>query len=145
MYNSLAVDLLTVKAIYETICMPLICPPTVVLTCSVLLLLLWAVCKLQYLITYIHLPDKLECISKCLISLYYVILPYTVYFVWIIYRIQPNAETRNRQLQAWRSLVLEYHRASKQSILDVREAERSPLFNNTAINSILYIGGVKYS
>lgn len=58
------------------------------------------------------------------------------------FTIQPNAETRNRQLQAWRSLVLEYHRLSKQSVLDVREAERSPLFNNTAINRRLPSDGI---
>ncbi|XP_063239127.1 vacuolar protein-sorting-associated protein 25 [Bacillus rossius redtenbacheri] len=58
------------------------------------------------------------------------------------FTIQPHAETRAKQIQAWRSLVLDYHRSVKQSVLDVREAERSPLFNNTAINRQLPRDGI---
>ncbi|CAG2058037.1 unnamed protein product [Timema podura] len=55
------------------------------------------------------------------------------------FTIQLHAETRSKQIVAWRALVLEYHRLTKQSVLDIREAQRSPLFNNTSINSILFI------
>lgn len=51
-----------------------------------------------------------------------------------IYRLQPHAETKARQLSAWRSLILDYHRVKKESILDVHEAVRGPLFFNTSIN-----------
>jgi hypothetical protein len=42
-----------------------------------------------------------------------------------------------KQIAAWRTLVLDYHRIRKQCLLDVREAQRAPVFNNTAIGSIL--------
>lgn len=58
------------------------------------------------------------------------------------FTIQPNAESRARQISAWRALVLEYQAALKQGILDVREAHKSPLFNNTAINRTLPQEGV---
>ncbi|VVC43728.1 ESCRT-II complex, Vps25 subunit, N-terminal winged helix,Winged helix-turn-helix DNA-binding [Cinara cedri] len=50
------------------------------------------------------------------------------------FTIQPNLETRKKQLDAWRSLVLDYCRLHKIFIIDVREGEHLPLFNNTAIS-----------
>nr|CAD7431041.1 unnamed protein product [Timema monikensis] len=52
------------------------------------------------------------------------------------FTIQLHAETRSKQIAAWRTLVLEYHRSTKQSVLDIREVQRSPLFNNTSINNL---------
>jgi len=52
-----------------------------------------------------------------------------------MYRIQPNAETRKKQLDAWRSLVLDYCRTQKVCVIDVREGDCLPVFNNTAISS----------
>lgn len=56
---------------------------------------------------------------------------------------QPNLETRSKQLEAWKSLVLEYHRISRQAVLDIAEAERSPLFNNNSIKRILLLCHLK--
>ncbi|KAK7869976.1 hypothetical protein R5R35_013744 [Gryllus longicercus] len=58
------------------------------------------------------------------------------------FTIQPNAETCARQIAAWRALILEYHAVQKQGVLDVREAQRSPLFNNSAINRTLPQEGI---
>lgn len=54
------------------------------------------------------------------------------------FRLQPHSDTRAKQLAAWKSLILEYYRITKQSIIDIREVHSSPLFNNTAINRILF-------
>lgn len=58
------------------------------------------------------------------------------------FTIQPNLETRAKQVEAWKSLVLDYHRASRQAVLDIAEAERSPLFNNNAIKRRLPSEGI---
>lgn len=50
------------------------------------------------------------------------------------FTLQPHAETKAKQLSAWKSLVLDYCRLTKQALVDVREAHASPLFNNSAIN-----------
>lgn len=52
---------------------------------------------------------------------------------------QPHAETKARQLAAWRSLVLDYHSKRKETVLDVQEAVRSPLFYNTSIDRKLNV------
>lgn len=51
--------------------------------------------------------------------------------------LQPHADTKAKQIAAWKSLILEYYRVTKQSVIDIREVHSSPLFNNTAINRIL--------
>lgn len=51
------------------------------------------------------------------------------------YRIQPNAETKAKQLEAWRTLVLDYCRVKKVWIIDVNNAVNMPLFYNSSINS----------
>ena len=53
------------------------------------------------------------------------------------FTVQPNTDTRSKQLDAWCNLVLSYHRATKSYLLDVNEAQSSPLFYNSKINSIL--------
>ncbi|XP_054257977.1 vacuolar protein-sorting-associated protein 25 [Macrosteles quadrilineatus] len=58
------------------------------------------------------------------------------------FTIQPNEETRKKQLDAWKSLVLEYHRSEKLYVLDLREAETSPLFNNASISRKLSTEGI---
>ncbi|XP_069672620.1 vacuolar protein-sorting-associated protein 25 isoform X2 [Periplaneta americana] len=58
------------------------------------------------------------------------------------FTIQVHQETRTKQIAAWRNLVLDYHRISKQCVLDVREAQRSSLFNNTAIDRKLPQEGI---
>ncbi|XP_039595502.1 vacuolar protein-sorting-associated protein 25 isoform X2 [Polypterus senegalus] len=50
-----------------------------------------------------------------------------------ITRLQPNADTRQKQLVAWCSLVLTYCRHHKIYTLDVMEAQESPIFNNKKI------------
>ncbi|XP_015599053.1 vacuolar protein-sorting-associated protein 25 isoform X2 [Cephus cinctus] len=48
--------------------------------------------------------------------------------------LQPHAETKAKQLAAWKSLTLEYYRITNQAIVDIREVHSSPLFNNVSIN-----------
>ncbi|KAF7996280.1 hypothetical protein HCN44_001912 [Aphidius gifuensis] len=59
------------------------------------------------------------------------------------FTLQPHAETKEKQLAAWKNLVLDYYRATKQSILDLREIHSSPLFNNTAIQRKLSVDVVQ--
>ena len=55
------------------------------------------------------------------------------------FTVQPNTDTRRKQLDAWCDLVLAYHRVTKSYLLDVNEALSSPLFFNSKINSILEV------
>ncbi|XP_022902617.1 vacuolar protein-sorting-associated protein 25 [Onthophagus taurus] len=50
------------------------------------------------------------------------------------FSLQPHRETRNKQIAAWRNLILEYFKLTKQSTLDIHEATNLPVFNNTQIN-----------
>ena len=50
------------------------------------------------------------------------------------YTLQPNLDSRKKQLEAWRTIVLDYCQKRSLSSLDLREASNSKLFNNTAIN-----------
>ncbi|CAG0893170.1 unnamed protein product [Darwinula stevensoni] len=58
------------------------------------------------------------------------------------FTIQPNAATREKQLDAWRHLVLDYCRHQKIYLLDVNEALSSPLFQNRELNRKLGFEGV---
>lgn len=58
------------------------------------------------------------------------------------FTIQLHNETRMKQIAAWRTLVLDYHRIRKQYLLDIREAQRAPVFNNTAIDRKLPLEGI---
>lgn len=53
-------------------------------------------------------------------------------------RLQPNADTRQKQLAAWCSLALAYCRHHKLYTLDVMESQESPVFNNKKIERILH-------
>ena len=49
------------------------------------------------------------------------------------FTLQPHAETRAKQLSAWRSLVLDYCQHGGIAAVDVADLARSPLFRNDAI------------
>jgi len=53
------------------------------------------------------------------------------------FTIQPNSETREKQLEAWKSLVLAYAKLHRIESLVVSEALTSDLFSNTAIKRSL--------
>ncbi|XP_076368706.1 vacuolar protein sorting 25 isoform X2 [Tachypleus tridentatus] len=55
------------------------------------------------------------------------------------FTLQPNLATREKQLEAWRHLILEYHRAHKMHILDITEAQNSPLFYNKSLKRKLSV------
>ncbi|XP_070569700.1 vacuolar protein-sorting-associated protein 25-like [Ptychodera flava] len=50
------------------------------------------------------------------------------------FTLQPNLETRQKQLEAWCNLVLSYHKHNRVFSLDVTEAQSSPLFSNSQID-----------
>ncbi|XP_044746154.1 vacuolar protein-sorting-associated protein 25 [Coccinella septempunctata] len=50
------------------------------------------------------------------------------------FTLQPTAQTRSKQLAAWKTLILDYCRQTKTYTLDVREAVDWPLFYNSTIN-----------
>ncbi|XP_072034950.1 vacuolar protein-sorting-associated protein 25-like [Amphiura filiformis] len=50
------------------------------------------------------------------------------------FTLQPNTETRKKQLTAWCDLVLAYHKHHRLYSLDVKESQSSPLFCNAKIN-----------
>ncbi|KAI1288325.1 Vacuolar protein-sorting-associated protein 25 [Halotydeus destructor] len=50
------------------------------------------------------------------------------------FTLQPNQDTRKAQLDAWRSLVLNYSKHHKVYSMDIKAALNHPLFKNTAIN-----------
>ena len=54
-------------------------------------------------------------------------------FLWDI-RLQPNLDTRRKQLDAWCSLVLDYCRLKKVCTFDVNDASKFPPFSNGKIN-----------
>lgn len=59
------------------------------------------------------------------------------------YTLQPNLETRRKQLEAWRSIVLDYCQRHNLTSLDVREASSWPVFNNASIQRRLSDEAVK--
>ncbi|KAK3588571.1 hypothetical protein CHS0354_026176 [Potamilus streckersoni] len=59
------------------------------------------------------------------------------------FTIQPNLDTRKKQLEAWCSLVLNYQKSQKNYILDTTEAQNSPLFYNKDINRRLSTDGIQ--
>ncbi|XP_014248224.1 vacuolar protein-sorting-associated protein 25 [Cimex lectularius] len=58
------------------------------------------------------------------------------------FTIQPNLTTRKLQLSAWCDLVLKYHRYQNQYVLDMREAQGSPLFSNKTLKRTLPAEGI---
>uniref|UniRef100_A0A3Q3XKQ9 Vacuolar protein-sorting-associated protein 25 n=1 Tax=Mola mola TaxID=94237 RepID=A0A3Q3XKQ9_MOLML len=55
------------------------------------------------------------------------------------FTLQPNVDTRQKQLAAWCSLALSYCRHHRLYTLDVMEAQESPVFNNKKIERILTV------
>ncbi|XP_065200693.1 vacuolar protein-sorting-associated protein 25 [Planococcus citri] len=53
------------------------------------------------------------------------------------FTIQPNAETRKKQLEAWRSLILSYFKQTNQHLLDLSNISNLSLFNNSSISRSL--------
>eukprot|EP01135_Chromosphaera_perkinsii_P004550 Nk52_evm20s288 gene=Nk52_evmTU20s288 len=58
------------------------------------------------------------------------------------FTIQPNHDTLQKQLEAWRDLVLRYFKHNKLSRLDVAEAASMPLFHNKEIGRKLNEEGI---
>uniref|UniRef100_A0A8C2A8U1 Vacuolar protein-sorting-associated protein 25 n=1 Tax=Cyprinus carpio TaxID=7962 RepID=A0A8C2A8U1_CYPCA len=59
------------------------------------------------------------------------------------FTLQPNVDTRQKQLAAWCSLVLSYCRHQKLYTLDVLEAQESPVFNNKKIERKLSVEAIQ--
>uniref|UniRef100_A0A3Q1CFB0 Vacuolar protein-sorting-associated protein 25 n=1 Tax=Amphiprion ocellaris TaxID=80972 RepID=A0A3Q1CFB0_AMPOC len=59
------------------------------------------------------------------------------------FTLQPNVDTRQKQLAAWCSLALSYCRHHKLYTLDVMEAQESPVFNNKKIERKLSIEAIQ--
>nr|XP_045595575.1 vacuolar protein-sorting-associated protein 25-like [Procambarus clarkii] len=53
------------------------------------------------------------------------------------FTLQPNADVRRTQLDAWCSLVVNWGRSNKVSQIDVTEASSLPVFKNPSINRSL--------
>ena len=52
----------------------------------------------------------------------------------LCFRLQPNLDTRKKQLEGWSALILDYHKVNKKYTLDVVEAQTSELFYNKKID-----------
>ncbi|XP_071039640.1 vacuolar protein-sorting-associated protein 25 [Parasteatoda tepidariorum] len=50
------------------------------------------------------------------------------------FTLQPNSDTKAKQFEAWKHLILDYHKINKKYVLDITEAQASPLFSNKTIN-----------
>ncbi|KAM9772866.1 vacuolar protein-sorting-associated protein 25 [Syngnathus typhle] len=59
------------------------------------------------------------------------------------FTLQPNVDTRQKQLAAWCSLALAYYRHQKLYTLDVMEAQESPVFNNRKIKRKLSVEAIQ--
>uniref|UniRef100_A0A672NSX3 Vacuolar protein-sorting-associated protein 25 n=1 Tax=Sinocyclocheilus grahami TaxID=75366 RepID=A0A672NSX3_SINGR len=59
------------------------------------------------------------------------------------FTLQPNVDTRQKQLAAWCSLVLSFCRHRKLYTLDVLEAQESPVFNNKKIERKLSVEAIQ--
>lgn len=59
------------------------------------------------------------------------------------FTIQPNAATREKQVEVWCQLAQDYFRSKNQYKVNLHEAATSPLFRNPAINRKLSFDGVE--
>ncbi|KAK3529205.1 hypothetical protein QTP70_021428 [Hemibagrus guttatus] len=59
------------------------------------------------------------------------------------FTLQPNVDTRQKQLAAWCSLALSYCRNRKLYTMDVLEAQESPMFNNKKIERKLSVEAIQ--
>src|ERR1700722_7079130 len=57
------------------------------------------------------------------------------FFVVTVCRLQPNLSTREKQLDAWASLVLDYCQHQKLYTVSIPDLHNSELFENTKFNS----------
>ena len=57
------------------------------------------------------------------------------------FRIQPNTDTRTKQIEDWCDLLLNYFKFHLLYKLDVMDAQTIPLFQNHAIGRIFLFGG----
>lgn len=55
----------------------------------------------------------------------------------MIFSLQPNLDTRRKQLDAWCTLILDYCRLKKVCTFDVNDASKFPPFSNPKINRML--------
>ncbi|KAG5321075.1 VPS25 protein, partial [Pseudoatta argentina] len=78
-----------------------------------------------------YIPQRKDLVIHVLAASY---VEETTLMTWEILLLQPHADTRAKQIAAWKSLVLEYYRITKQAVVDVREIHTNPLFNNASIN-----------
>lgn len=58
------------------------------------------------------------------------------------FTIQPNLDTRSKQIDAWRNLLLSYYKHHKLYRLDITEAQSDALFSNASINRKLSVEGI---
>lgn len=61
--------------------------------------------------------------------------------VWCVlsyFSLQPNIDTRRKQIEAWCDLILSYYKQKKLYMLDITEALSNELFYNKKIDSILW-------
>ncbi|CAG2186792.1 EAP20 [Mytilus edulis] len=58
------------------------------------------------------------------------------------FTIQPNSDTRKKQLEAWCSLILNYHKQKKSYSIDVTEILNSQLCHNKEIDRKLSLDGL---
>lgn len=58
------------------------------------------------------------------------------------FTIQPNSDTRAKQIDAWKNILLSYYKHHKLYRLDIVEAQTDVLFNNKAINRKLSLEGI---
>lgn len=59
------------------------------------------------------------------------------------FTIQPNTDTRTKQIEDWCDLLLNYFKFHLLHKLDVMDAQTIPLFQNHAINRKLSLNGIK--
>ncbi|XP_078501486.1 vacuolar protein-sorting-associated protein 25 [Lissotriton helveticus] len=59
------------------------------------------------------------------------------------FTLQPNVDTRQKQLAAWCSLVLSYCRHNKLFNMTILEAQESPIFNNKKIQRKLSMESIQ--
>jgi len=58
------------------------------------------------------------------------------------FTIQPNLDTRAKQIDGWRNLLLSYYKHHKLYRLDITEAQSDVLFSNSTINRKLPVEGI---
>lgn len=58
------------------------------------------------------------------------------------FTIQPNLDTRSKQIEAWKNLLLSYYKHHKLYRLDITEAQADVLFCNSSINRKLNLEGI---